>query len=316
MREITRINPSYSATRTVTRQQPVIEKQTEGKFETVLFLPEGEARQGEGGLRTQGYFKTSLEGKPLITVVTVVFNGEKFLEETILNIINQSYDNMEYIIVDGGSDDGTVEIIRQYEDSIDYWVSEKDKGIYDAMNKGLSSASGDWINFMNAGDEFYNNKTLSNIFLNQISKDIIFGQAYIYYKDLSFIRYSDFNLENKDWYLTKLPNHQSVLVSRKIYKEIFYNTDYKYSADSVYMKKIFSEFSCHEINAIISKFELGGVSNFYGTFDTYKQVTVDHIKMSRSVIKPIIVNSIKFLFQKIMGIDNYLKFYIKYIVKK
>ena len=82
------------------------------------------------------------------------------------------------------------------------------------------------------------------------------------------------------------------------------------------MKRIFSEFSCHEVNVIISKFELGGVSNFYGTFDTYKQITIDHIKMSRSVIRPIIVNGIKFLFQKIMGIDNYLKFYIKYIVKK
>jgi glycosyltransferase involved in cell wall biosynthesis len=157
MTKITRINPSYSTTRTVTRQQPVIEKQAEDKFEAVLFLPEGEARQGEGGLRTQGYFKTSLESKPLITVVTVVFNGEQFLEETIQSVINQTYDNIEYIIIDGGSTDGTLGIIRKYEHAIDYWVSEKDNGIYDAMNKGCVLAVGEGLVFLNAGDYYVGN---------------------------------------------------------------------------------------------------------------------------------------------------------------
>ena len=139
----------------------MIEKQAEDKFETVLFLPEGEARQGEGGLRTQGYFKTSLESKPLITVVTVVFNGEQFLEETIQSVINQTYDNVEYIIIDGGSSDGTLDIIRKYEHAIDYWVSEKDKGIYGAMNKGCMLALGDGINFLNAGD-WYNGDVINS----------------------------------------------------------------------------------------------------------------------------------------------------------
>ena len=162
MTEVTTINPSYGTTRTVTRQQPVIEKQAEDKFETFLFLPEGAARQGEGGLRTQGYFKTSLEGKPLITVVTVVFNGEQFLEETILSVMNQTYENIEYIIIDGGSTDGTLNIIKKYENSIDYWVSEYDRGIYDAMNKGIALSQGDFIGFLNA-DDLYNLEVIEEL---------------------------------------------------------------------------------------------------------------------------------------------------------
>jgi glycosyltransferase involved in cell wall biosynthesis len=92
--------------------------------------------------------------KPLITVITVVFNGAKTLEETILSVINQTYNNIEYIIIDGGSTDGTLDILKYYENAIDYWVSEKDTGIYDAWNKGLRIASGEWIAFLGADDVY------------------------------------------------------------------------------------------------------------------------------------------------------------------
>jgi glycosyltransferase involved in cell wall biosynthesis len=105
-----------------------------------------------GGLRAKDYFKQSLPGKPLITVITVVFNGVKHLEETIQSVLSQRYDNIEYLIIDGGSTDGTVDIIKKYEDRIDCWVSEKDEGVYDAMNKGLNKATGDFVININIGD--------------------------------------------------------------------------------------------------------------------------------------------------------------------
>jgi glycosyltransferase involved in cell wall biosynthesis len=96
--------------------------------------------------------------KPLITIITVVYNGEKHLEQTIKSVINQNYKNIEYIIIDGVSTDGTLDIIKKYEEYIDYWVSEPDEGIYDAMNKGIGLANGEFINFMNADDWFVDTK--------------------------------------------------------------------------------------------------------------------------------------------------------------
>ena len=87
-----------------------------------------------------------------ITFITVCYNAIDTLEKTILSIINQTYPNIEYIIIDGASTDGTVDIIKKYEHKLSYWISEPDKGIYDAMNKGLKRATGDYINFMNADD--------------------------------------------------------------------------------------------------------------------------------------------------------------------
>ena len=132
-----------------------------------------------GGLRTKGITKQSQENQPLITVVTVVRNSEKTLEETILSVINQTYKNVEYIIVDGASTDSTLEVIKKYEDRIDYWISEPDKGIYDAMNKGIDLAAGDWINFMNCGDYFANNNVLEKVFeqKNWDGVDVIYGNA-------------------------------------------------------------------------------------------------------------------------------------------
>ena len=185
MTDILSLDEGYSTTRLLTQEKPQIINTPEDKFETVLFLPEGENRKGEGGLRTKGYFKKSFDDKPLISIITVVFNGEKYLEETIQSVINQTYSNVEYIIIDGGSSDGTLDIIKKYEERIDYWVSEKDRGIYDAMNKGIDVASGKWLNFMNGGDEFYDNKVIENIFKNCSYEDeyVIHGKVALIYKN-------------------------------------------------------------------------------------------------------------------------------------
>ena len=115
---------------------------------------------------------------PLISVVTVSYNAVTTIEKTILSVINQNYSNIEYIVIDGGSIDGTVDIIKKYADKITYWVSEPDKGIYDAMNKGIIVATGEWINFMNTGDTFYNENVFSEIFeLNSYTEDVISGCA-------------------------------------------------------------------------------------------------------------------------------------------
>jgi len=138
-----------------------------------------------GGLRTKGITKQSQENQPLITVVTVVRNGEETLEKTILSVINQSYKNVEYIIVDGASTDGTLDIVKKYEDRIDYWISEPDNGIYSAMNKGIDLATGEWINFMNSGDFFTKNDVLERVFdnTNWNNIDVVYGNAIVIYKN-------------------------------------------------------------------------------------------------------------------------------------
>ncbi len=117
-----------------------------------------------------------MPNKPLITVVTVVLNAKDHIENTIQSVVNQTYPYIEYIVLDGGSTDGTLDIIRQYQDKITLWKSEPDKGIFDAMNKGIELANGEWVNFMNAGDFFYSNDVLERIFADkQIDADVIYG---------------------------------------------------------------------------------------------------------------------------------------------
>ena len=258
------LDQNYSTTRWLTKEMPQIINADEDKFETVLFLPEGEGRQGEGGLRTKGYFKKSVEDKPLISIVTVVYNGEKHLEQTIKSVLGQTYDNVEYIIIDGGSTDRTLEIIKKYAHAIDYWVSEKDTGIYDAMNKGISLATGEYTGFLNADDWYEVDaiKYVAKVFCQTHSADFIYG-------DLLFIK------ENGEVVLWKgnrgskglnIP-HPTCFVRSCLLKKNPFNTNFKIAADTELTLRLFAlNIKTIYIDKIIANFRDGGVSsNFWTT---------------------------------------------------
>ena len=146
----------------------------------------------EGGLKIKGLFnKKTTKEKPLVSIVTPVYNGEKYLEDTIQSIINQTYDNIEYIIIDGGSTDKTLDIIKKYEDKIAYWMSEQDRGMYDGINKGFKMATGEIFAWLNADDKYYHSavEIVVRIF-NKYSKNIkwVTGIPSIYDKDGLIVR--------------------------------------------------------------------------------------------------------------------------------
>lgn len=223
MNNTTIFNPTYSTNRLATSEKPKNIIRSGEKFKTLLFLPQNEWRQGEGGLRTKGYFKASYPEKPLISIITVVFNGGRYLEETIQSVINQTYDNVEYIIIDGGSTDGTLDIIRKYEDQINYWVSEKDSGIYDAMNKGWVVANEfGRVLYIGAGDKIL---ALPNIKdLKYSNNEILYGTVDLDHK----IFHSRANWTLK---LGNTLHHQALLVPKYIYHEKPFDLNFKVYAD-------------------------------------------------------------------------------------
>lgn len=216
----------------------------------------------EGGLRLKGVFKTNYERKRLITIITVVYNGIDFLENTIKSVKEQSYDNVEYIIVDGGSTDGTVDLIRQYEHEIDYWVSEQDKGIYDAMNKGIELGRGNWINFMNAGDCFFDAGVLEHIFKNPHELediDVIFGDhEVIYPKKVKTVKAG--RVENL-WKGSQF-SHQSAFINLNHHKKNKFNMHMKISADfDFFYNTQMSGSKILYMPQVISKISSGGISD-------------------------------------------------------
>jgi glycosyltransferase involved in cell wall biosynthesis len=172
-----------------------------------------------------------LDGKretSVITVITVVRNGEETIEKTILSVINQTYKNKEYVIVDGGSTDNTLKIIIKYKNRIDFMVSEADEGTYYAMNKGIDLASGKWINFMNSGDVFYNDDTIETLMhLLNLEDEIVYGNTMLKYgSDLFCDILSQVSPGNSMPFC-----HQSAFVRSELLKEHHFDVNYKICAD-------------------------------------------------------------------------------------
>lgn len=255
--------PDYSTTRRLTSEKPACFDTPVDGMQTLLKTPDSEHKIAEGGLRLQGLYKTSSEDKPLITVVTVVYNGAEFLEDTIKSVIEQTYDNVEYIIVDGGSTDGTLEIIKKYEHAIDYWVSEPDKGIYDAMNKGIDLGSGEWINFMNAGDTFFYQTTLQSV-VELYPKSVL-----AFYGDFCIVRDNGIEIVNA-YNMSKISLiflgsrvccHQSVFYASCFIKNHKFNLDYRLKSDlDSYFNLIKAGGEILKIDIPVARYSLVGVS--------------------------------------------------------
>lgn len=188
-----------------------------------------------------------------VTVVTVVFNNVRHIEATIQSVVNQTYPNIEYIIIDGGSTDGTVDLIKKYEDRLAYWVSEPDKGIYDAMNKGIDKATGSWMIFMNSGDRFTNEEVLTTVFSTPQQADILYGDAIMEYP--SFQTIFKKNPLTSMWKRAPFC-HQASFIKTNLLKEWKYDTQYKIGADhDFFFKAYIHNKTFHYINLPICFFD-------------------------------------------------------------
>lgn len=196
-----------------------------------------------------------------ISVITVSFNAADTIEETILSVLNQTYDNLEYIIIDGGSTDGTVDIIKKYADKLDYWISEPDKGIYDAMNKGIRVATGEYVNFMNAGDRFFNNSVISDIFTsNSYAESVIYGCWITQFMD-GFRAY--FPSQDPSVLKDRNPiNHQSAFTERSVLQKYKFNLEYPRFADYDLFRRMYKDhYSFRYINKFIAIYDVYGISS-------------------------------------------------------
>ena len=178
----------------------------------------------EGGLRSKGrFYKKSEPGMPLVSIITVVRNGIKHLEQAIQSVLNQTYDNIEYIIIDGGSTDGTLDIIHSYDNQIAYWVSEPDEGISDAFNKGIANSAGNIIGIVNADDWLSENQIETGVMaLVQSSADFVFGNLLFHDSngEIKYKMYGDPDYANI--ITSKMPYlcHPTVLAKRAAYEKI------------------------------------------------------------------------------------------------
>ena len=201
--------------------------------------------------------------KPKLTVITIVYNNVRHIERTLQSVINQTYTNLEYIVVDGLSTDGTLDVIHQHKDKIAILISEKDKGIYDAMNKGLALATGDYVIFMNSGDTFYAPDTVKQVFAATHDADIYYGETEMMDEagnNLGRRRHqAPEQFTWKDFKYGMSISHQAVYIKRSLAQP--YNTKYQLSADIDWIlqaakkaKKIVN------VNRYVAKYLVGGMS--------------------------------------------------------
>lgn len=192
-----------------------------------------------------------------------MYNNVRDIERTINSVINQTYKKIEYIIIDGKSTDGTLDVIEKYRNQISKIVSEPDKGIYDAMNKGLALATGDYILFMNSGDEIYDEQTVQDVFDSSPGADIYYGETEMYddnWKSLGRRRHEA--PEDFDWKSFRFGmsiSHQAIYIRRSIVTS--YDLKYKYSSDIDWIIKAAKKSSnIVNVHRYVAKYLVGGMS--------------------------------------------------------
>ena len=252
----------------------------------------------EGGLRTRNIFKKTSVEKPLITIITAVLNNEKHLEECILSLHKQKYENYEHIVIDGGSSDNTINIIKKYEDKIDYWCSGKDKGIYDAFNNGMQLAKGDYIGFLNS-DDYYSDNTLELLkkYIKEYpKKDFIFGAVKKHWGVL--YGYKPYKIY---WSWGFYSSHSTgFFIKKDSAKKVgLYNLKYKYSSDYDYFFRMIVKKKLHGVgtkkNELFGTFRRGGYSSSIKFFDHFMEEIQIRLDNGQNKILVLIIFIYKYL---------------------
>ncbi len=242
----------------------------------------------------------SLKQLPLVSIITVVYNGEAYLEQTINSVINQTYQNIEYIIIDGGSTDGTIEIIKKYEEHIALWVSEKDKGLYDAMNKGIKKANGELIGMINSDDWYEDNavELMVEAYLSHPNKTIFHADRYnvdeANQREIRRFNPSSFKLK----YYGMTYNHPSMFISKSEYDKHLYNTSLRSLSDFQFVLETYlrDKETLYYVNKPIVNYRLDGISSQLSLWNSLKEGFI-----ARKLAKMNIVENIfAFIFKAIV----------------
>lgn len=201
-----------------------------------------------------------------VSIITVCYNAENSIEETILSVINQTYKNIEYIVIDGASTDRTVDIIEKYRNKIAYFVSERDTGIYNAMNKAIGASQGDFIYFLNAGDTIYSTETVEKVtkYLKTGHEHIFYGNIMFYDKKLDakwLVPSGD--IIDRAFFVKDDLAHQAIFYKRQVFDIAgLYDESYKVLADcNLNVKSVIRHgLKARKMSLTIAVFELGGPS--------------------------------------------------------
>lgn len=216
-----------------------------------------------GGLRTiRAFHKVSEWGRPLVSIITPSFNSEKTIKRTILSVLDQTYDNIEYIIIDGGSADGTIDIIRKYENRIAYWISEPDRGIGDAFNKGIATSTGELIGIINADDWYCADAVETTVGEYLKHGDCIF-HAKLQYWTTNIKPYYAFSGDAEKITYGPTINHPTIFVPKKIYNKVgLFDLEFKHAMDyEWYHRAKLQGVRFHYIDKVTANMRLGGKSD-------------------------------------------------------
>lgn len=264
------------------------------------------------------------KSRPLISIVTVTFNNYYDLEKTVQSVISQTYDNIEYIVIDGGSTDNTLQVLRKYEEKIFYMVSERDDGIYDAMNKGQKIANGDYVFFLNGGDVFASEDVLEDIFSKNEILDrmplLVMGKIECEYNQQSYWVSSVSNKINIQF----SPPHQAMFIQKEIYKKYDYNKYFRILGDRDYWLRLFYDkcYNVEFVDKVISKYSLDGVSSKpKNSIILIKEIMILSILYLKEIEVPILLKEIckamiKTILYYTLGTKKYYKFLGRFVHRK
>jgi glycosyltransferase involved in cell wall biosynthesis len=219
---------------------------------------------------------------PRLSVITINLNNAAGLTKTIDSVINQSFTDVEYIIIDGGSTDGSLDIINKYSQKLSYWISEKDTGIYNAMNKGIRKARGHYLMFLNSGDWLLNPGVLEEAFKSSGNADILYGNTINYngakgeYKEVRFPEILTF-----DYFLTSSIPHPSSLIKRELFEKYgLYNENFRIVSDWEFFVLTIIKYNVtyFHLELPVSVFDTNGISENPAN----KQLMVSEVKESLS----------------------------------